>query len=220
MADKKKKKEKPSPADAGKDAPALILEYLHQQNRPYSAIDISANLHNKVTKGAAAKALKDLHQQRQIEARVSGKQTVYHALQDCRTVSPDALAALQANTARLQTELAVLKDKEKQARDELAALQTRPLLAELRRDVDRLEHERESLLARLGELGADDDGDDGDGPVDRAAVESQWRVWRNHASVRRRICRDLWLRCSEVVPEGMTAEELWESLGLEGACLG
>ena len=26
--------------------------YIGKQNRPYSAIDISANLHNKVTKGA------------------------------------------------------------------------------------------------------------------------------------------------------------------------
>lgn len=67
-----------------------------KQNRPYSAIDVSANLHNKVTKGAfretqrrcemlllmqvkltyevaaAAKILKDLHEQKLIEGRTAG----------------------------------------------------------------------------------------------------------------------------------------------------
>lgn len=34
----------------GEAATDLILEYLTQQNRPYSATEISANLHNKVDK--------------------------------------------------------------------------------------------------------------------------------------------------------------------------
>lgn len=33
-----------------KDEASLILDYLRKQNRPYSAIDVSTNLHNKVTK--------------------------------------------------------------------------------------------------------------------------------------------------------------------------
>jgi hypothetical protein len=60
---------------------SLILNYLQQQNRPYSAIDISANLKNRVTKTAAAKLLKDLHERGEIEGRVAGKGVVYHALQ-------------------------------------------------------------------------------------------------------------------------------------------
>ncbi|KAK6495188.1 hypothetical protein TWF481_003214 [Arthrobotrys musiformis] len=38
----------------------MILDYLQKQNRPYSATDISANLHNAVTKANAAKLLKEL----------------------------------------------------------------------------------------------------------------------------------------------------------------
>jgi 26S proteasome regulatory subunit (ATPase 3-interacting protein) len=60
---------------------ALILSYLRKQNRPYSAIDISANLKNRVTKTAAAKLLKDLHERGEIEGRLAGKGVVYHALQ-------------------------------------------------------------------------------------------------------------------------------------------
>jgi 26S proteasome regulatory subunit (ATPase 3-interacting protein) len=74
-----------SSADIAKLTPSqsssLILNYLQQQNRPYSAIDISANLKNRVTKTAAAKLLKDLHDRGEIEGRVAGKGFVYHAVQ-------------------------------------------------------------------------------------------------------------------------------------------
>ncbi len=59
----------------------LILDYLRKQNRPYSATDISANLKNRVTKTAAAKLLKDMHERKEIEGRAAGKQIVYHVIQ-------------------------------------------------------------------------------------------------------------------------------------------
>jgi 26S proteasome regulatory subunit (ATPase 3-interacting protein) len=60
---------------------AAILQYLRKENRPYSATDISSNLHNTVTKTAAAKLLKDMHERQEIEGRASGKQIVYHVIQ-------------------------------------------------------------------------------------------------------------------------------------------
>lgn len=62
---------------------AAILQYLRKENRPYSATDISSNLHNAVTKTAAAKLLKDMHERQEIEGRASGKQIVYHVIQVC-----------------------------------------------------------------------------------------------------------------------------------------
>jgi hypothetical protein len=62
---------------------ALVLDFLRKQNRPYSATDISANLKNRVTKTAAAKLLKDLHERNEIEGRAAGKQLVYHSIQVC-----------------------------------------------------------------------------------------------------------------------------------------
>lgn len=59
----------------------LILDYLRKQNRPYSATDISANLKNRVTKAAATKLLKDLHERAEIDGKAAGKQIVYHAIQ-------------------------------------------------------------------------------------------------------------------------------------------
>lgn len=59
----------------------LIMDYLRKQNRPYSATDISTNLKNRVSKAAAAKLLKDMHERREIEGRAAGKQLIYHVLQ-------------------------------------------------------------------------------------------------------------------------------------------
>lgn len=67
---------------------ALILDYLRKQNRPYSATDISANLKNRVTKAAAAKLLKDMHERNEIEGRAAGKQLVYHPIQVWTTAAP------------------------------------------------------------------------------------------------------------------------------------
>ena len=60
---------------------ALVLDYLRKQNRPYSAVDVSTNLKNRVSKATAAKLLKDMHERNEIEGRAAGKQIVYHAIQ-------------------------------------------------------------------------------------------------------------------------------------------
>lgn len=56
----------------GENGSVMILDYLRKQNRPYSAIEISTNLQNKVTKANAVKILKDMHEKGQIEGRAAG----------------------------------------------------------------------------------------------------------------------------------------------------
>src|ERR1700722_2102148 len=72
---------KPSSSDS--DPTELILSYLKAQNRPYSATDISSNLHNKVTKTKADKLLKEMLERKEIGGNNSGKQWVYWYLQVC-----------------------------------------------------------------------------------------------------------------------------------------
>lgn len=81
-ADKGEKEAKLTPEQSA----TLVLNYLRKQNRPYSATDISTNLKNRVTKAAAAKLLKDMHERNEIEGRAAGKQIVYHAIQVCTPV--------------------------------------------------------------------------------------------------------------------------------------
>lgn len=213
MSARKGRVEKASATD---DGVAMILEYLRKQNRPYSAVEISANLHNKVTKVTAAKVLRELHQNEKIEGRVSGKQTVYHALQaPDDDATPEAIAALDNDIKILQDQLTGLKASEKKARAELATLNAKPLLSEIQKDIGQLELEKEEITTNLARLRRSN-------PTqvsleERTKIEREWKIWQRHVNVRRRICRELWGRCSDVLPEDMTREELWESLGLEGA---
>lgn len=73
---------KPATEKASADeAPTLILNYLIQQNRPYSATDVSSNLHNKVTKTKTDKILKELAEEGKIVGKNTGKAWIFHALQ-------------------------------------------------------------------------------------------------------------------------------------------
>src|SRR5699024_9189717 len=99
------------------------------------------------------------------------------------------------------------KVNEKKARADLAALCSKPLPSELRQDIDRLEKEKESILGRLEKFHGNDSAQIS--PAERAEIGREWELWQKHVNTRGRICRDMWKRCSEVVPEGMTREELW-----------
>ncbi|KAH1375357.1 hypothetical protein KXW31_000951 [Aspergillus fumigatus] len=201
-----------------KDEASLILDYLRKQNRPYSAIDVSTNLHNKVTKTHAAKVLRELHRKKEIEARVSGKHTVYHAVQEASDeFTIETMAMMNERNEQLEKQLTTLKTKEKKARTELATLSTKPLLCELRHDVGQLEQETQAISSRLKKIQKRDSIQMS--PEKRAELGKEWRRWNRIASVRKRICRDLWSRCLEVSPDNVCREELWDSLGLEGSFL-
>ncbi|PRQ77990.1 Tat binding protein 1(TBP-1)-interacting protein (TBPIP)-domain containing protein [Rhodotorula toruloides] len=65
----------------GDEAEELVLSYLIEQNRPYGATDISANLKNRVSKPQTQKALASLFEKGEIGAKTFGKTTVYCPLQ-------------------------------------------------------------------------------------------------------------------------------------------
>jgi len=139
----------------------------------------------------------------------SGKQIVYHALQDpADDATPEALAAIEDGIKQLQDELAAHKASEKSLRGELAMLCSKVPISELRQEVSRLEAERAETLGRLAKLRNDDDGALVSAEQ-RAQVEREWKEWRKHVHVRKKICRDLWERCTEVLPEDTTKEDLW-----------
>ncbi|KAJ5667953.1 Chitin synthase activator (Chs3) [Penicillium maclennaniae] len=195
------------------------------------AIEVSANLHNKVTKGEryrptsllqhdldvspaqAAKILRVLHQDEKIEERVAGKQSVYHAVQDSsQKITPETLAALSQEIEQLQDQLSSIKEKEKNVRASLAALEAKPRLSVLRQDIQQLEEEKKVIQHRLESLHNSE-------MVqlsleERSKREDEWRRWQRHAAIRSRICRDLWGRCAEVLPENTSALELWLSIAV------
>ncbi|KAL1962789.1 hypothetical protein VTN77DRAFT_9158 [Rasamsonia byssochlamydoides] len=215
MAPRKGKAEKSEKSAPG-DGAAMILEYLRKQNRPYSAIDISTNLHNKVTKTSAVKTLKELHERKEIEGRAAGKQLVYHTLQDLSEVdTPETIAAVDEEIQQIQNELSDVKIREKELREKLAVVCAIIPMTELCDSVSKLEEEKAASLDRLSKL--QEQGTVCISVEEMTRVEKEWKTWQNHVQTRRRIFHELWARCTEVLPEDTTEEDLKETLGLEGS---
>lgn len=128
---------------------------------------------------------------------------------ESESVTPEIIARLNSEIEKLQNEVATTKAHDKKTRAELAALQAKPLLSTLQQDIQQLTEERDVFKARL-----ESHSDDSTlilSAEDREKLEQDWKLWQGHATLRRRICRDLWGKCTEVLPENMSVQELWVS---------
>ncbi|KAF9701226.1 hypothetical protein EKO04_000867 [Ascochyta lentis] len=207
---KKTEKEEKATGAEGSD---MILHYLRRENRPYSAIDVSSNLHNKVTKAAAAKLLKDLHEQKQIEGRPAGKQIVYHALQDPDdAVSPEQLVNYDARITQLQTQTTDLQALTKTLRSTLATLNSTLGTADMLSNIASLEHEKTEVVTRLESLRA------GHAKKvtaeERVKVEKDWKIVRGVMGRREKIAKDFWAMVKEGTEGAEALEELREGWGM------
>ncbi|KAG9192357.1 hypothetical protein G6011_11091 [Alternaria panax] len=211
MAPRKKTEEKAT-ANGASD---LVLEYLRKQNRPYSAIDVSANLHNKVTKASAAKVLKDLHEQKAIEGRAAGKQIVYHALQNAaEACTIEQLAALDESILDLRTQTTSLLTSAKNLRSTLSTLNSTLSTADLITDVHTLEAERAEIETRLDGLRK------GKAKkvtaTEREAIEREWKKSVYMAKMRQKIATEVWRTIEEGLPDQQTRDEHREKFDLDG----
>lgn len=137
-----------------------------------------------------------------------GKQTVYHALQDPKdAISGDELVAMDKQIQELRESIATAKADEKSLRANLMAVNATMSIGDLRTSVIALESEKKELLARLGLLRAGTVKPVS--PEEKYEVEKEWREWSRKATVRRKICMELWDFCTEEMQEGQTREDLW-----------
>ncbi|KAH7378812.1 homologous-pairing protein-like protein 2 [Pyrenochaeta sp. MPI-SDFR-AT-0127] len=211
MAPRKKIEEKAT----ANEAADMVLHYLRKQNRPYSAIDVSANLHNKVTKTAAAKILKELHEQKHIEGRAAGKQIVYHALQDASdSCTPEQLTAFDSQITNLRTQTVTLVASAKTLRNTLSSLNSTLSTADLVSSVQALDAERAEMLARLQSLRA------GQAKKvtrqEREGVEKEWKRMVVVAKKREKIAGEMWRFIADQLPDPEKREELREAFDLDG----
>lgn len=138
----------------------------------------------------------------------SGKQLVYHAVQDpADAMSLDDLAAMDKEIATLRDSIATAKANEKLLRANLISVNATLSTDELRSSVTLLEHEKEEVLGRLGLLRSGNVKPVQ--PEEKEVVDREWVQWSRKAGVRKKICLELWEFCTEEVPEGKTKEELW-----------
>jgi len=144
-----------------------------------------------------------------LTARSIGKQIVYHAVQSApeESSTEDDIAALDDRITKIRTELTSAKTTEKNLKLHLTALSNVMTTDELQSKVSKLESEKEGLLARVVQLKKVNVQPVSAG--ERATIEEAHAVWSQHVNARKRVCKELWWKCLEAMPEGETADELW-----------
>lgn len=162
----------------------------------------------------AAKILKDLHERQQIEGRASGKQLVYHTIQDPSAAAPpEQLAALDAKAESLREETTALKSQAASLRTELATLNTTMSTADLRTAVADMESKKSEILARLEDLKSGHAK-----PVsqeEKRAIDAEAEKWAKLEKARSKIRLEMWRTCLEYAANvGLDGEELQEQLGI------
>lgn len=138
----------------------------------------------------------------------TGKQFVYHAIQDSKdAASLEDLANMDKEIATLRDSIALSKSNEKLLKAGLAAVNATLSTEDLRATIIGLELEHTELLDRLGPLRS--------GsvkpvlPKEKEETEKMWRQWSKKANARQRICMEMWGYATEELPEGQTKQELW-----------
>ena len=138
-------------------AKKLILAYLHQQNRPYSAIQVFDNLHKRVPKGTVDKLLPSLSEDADsmVRSKEYGKLRLFWSEKANRTLpSEDQLADLEEQTSALKEEVGRRVEEERALRTELAALEIDPPDSELKTLIESLRRDADGKLRRLGGVSA------------------------------------------------------------------
>ena len=140
--------------------------------------------------------------------RFTGKQIVYHALQDpSDAASPEDIAAMDREIAHLHEGIATARGEERILKANLAALNATMSTQDIRASLVALEAQKKDILSRLIPLRSGSVKPVS--PQEKAEVDQAWRLWSSRADTRKKICMEVWAVVTEEMPEGKTKEELW-----------
>ncbi|XP_075027817.1 homologous-pairing protein 2 homolog isoform X2 [Calonectris borealis] len=190
-----KGREGPAP---GGGAAAVLLRYLREQNRPYSAQDAFGNLQREhgLGKAAVVKALEQLAQQGRVREKAYGKQKIYFADQEQLPAASDAeLRGLDGQIAALSTKVQALQQSCRQMEAELKDLNSSLTSPEMAREIEELRKDCASYTEKLERI--------------KSAT--------NHVTPeeKEKVCREQKLYCKEWRRRKRMATELLEAV-LEG----
>ncbi|TVY23764.1 Homologous-pairing protein [Lachnellula hyalina] len=208
-------------AVTGDQAEQLIMAYLREQNRPYSATEVSANLHGKVTKTVADKMLKEMEQSGAIMGKASngekkagdkrGGQWVFWCKQDpADSATPEELTAMDTTISTLrETTLPPLKTKTKVLTSKLSNILSAPTTADLSIIVSNLRASNAEKRERV--QGFKDGGVKMVTKEESGRVEKESKYW----ALKRRVRKECFLTLEAMFLEGMPRDEVWERAGIE-----
>ncbi|XP_048223148.1 homologous-pairing protein 2 homolog [Perognathus longimembris pacificus] len=144
-------------AEAAAGAPGILLRYLQEQNRPYSAQDMFGNLQKEhgLGKTVVVKALEQLAQQGKIKEKTYGKQKIYFADQDQFDVVSEAdLHSLDAKIVALAAKVQSLQQSCRHMETELKELTNSLTTPEMQKEIQELKKECAGYTERLKNIKA------------------------------------------------------------------
>ncbi|XP_037331652.1 homologous-pairing protein 2 homolog [Pungitius pungitius] len=133
----------------------LILSYLNEKNRPYSAQDVFCNLQKQhgFGKTAVVKAMELLSLEGKITEKMYGKQKIYFANQSqFKNVSEEELKAMNSQISQLTAEAQALTHSCRQLDAELKELSSSLTTEEMMSEVRELKAECSGYAARLEKI--------------------------------------------------------------------
>ncbi|KAI0725347.1 TBPIP-domain-containing protein [Fomitopsis betulina] len=199
----------------GQEAEDKVLNYIKMMNRPFGAVDVSANLKGAVPKAATQKILVALAEKGDVVQKTYGKTTFFVANQDkLGDVSAEKLAALEKEHTLIEDENKTIAADVRTlstAYPELAKLRAAPTDEALTLSLATTLSATENAAKRLAPLRA---GTPLVSPAELAQRAADAAMWRAEWVRRRKIFNMLWQLATDPLPP-QEAAELSEELGVE-----
>ncbi|KAI9069956.1 TBPIP-domain-containing protein [Trametes sanguinea] len=212
MASKAKAAEAKVAVLKGKEAEDKVLEYIRKMNRPFGAVDVSANLKGAVPKAATQKIMVALAEKGDLVQKTYGKTTFFVANQaNLEDMPSEKLNALEAELKRIDEQNKVMVADVKSVGAELAKLKSTPTDHELADEVEKAAVAVQKARAHLEPLQA---GTPLISAEETAQLDADWTRWRNEWIRRRKIFNTFWSLATDTLPP-QQATELAEDLGIE-----
>ncbi|KIY53999.1 TBPIP-domain-containing protein [Fistulina hepatica ATCC 64428] len=196
----------------GQEAEDKVLEYVKRMNRPYGAVDVSANLKGAVSKPNTQKILVALAEKGELVQKTYGKTSFFVANQDkIETLPAEKIAALEVVLKEVQEETKSVSQELKMSTQELTKLKAQPTDAELKTALANTNSKIAELKARLEPLHS--------GAVlvsadELTQIESDGIKWRVEWMRRRKIFNTFWQTITDALSP-QDAGTLCEELGIE-----
>ncbi|KAJ1929893.1 hypothetical protein IWQ60_000774 [Tieghemiomyces parasiticus] len=167
-------------------------------NRPYSATDITSNLHGALAKTAIQKLLLQLHERQEIHGKTYGKQQVYVARQDDQEApSADKLAELDEQIEDLKGKVDEVKAENRQLSTTLQGLTNSLTNEQIEKRIGLLTEENASLAERLDVLRS---GENVMSEVDKKRIDREFEENRKHWKKRKSLFKDIFNAITENMP--------------------
>ncbi|XP_061223023.1 homologous-pairing protein 2 homolog isoform X1 [Neopsephotus bourkii] len=200
-------------AGAGGGAAAVLLRYLREQNRPYSAQDAFSNLQREhgLGKAAVVKALEQLAQQGRVREKVYGKQKIYFADQEQLPAASDAeLRGLDAQIAALSGQVQALQQSCRQMEAELKDLSSSMTTSEVAKEIKELKKDCESYTEKLERMKS---ATNHVTPEEKEKVCSEQKLYCREWRRRKRMATELLDAILEGYPK--SKKQFFEEVGIE-----